>query len=51
MLRNYEKKQRTSFSSGEELANTLKNLVLESKLKSMIVYAYTTLLLIKKVYF
>ena len=33
MLQNYENKQRRSSSSVEELANTLKNLVLESELK------------------
>ena len=56
MLQNYENKQRRSSSSVEELANTLKNLVLESGLKSkkkiVIIYAHTTsMLIIRKVYF
>ena len=51
MLQNHENKQRRSSSSVEELANNFKNLVQESELKSMIIYAHTTLMLIEKCFF
>ena len=39
LLRNYENKQRRSSSSVEELANTLKNLIIESQCnKTFFVY-------------